>query len=601
MDGGTATRRRTRSQDGRSRAGAAAPDGARTERASAAPPPESPPPAPETVEERASDAILGANPFLGIDRREQVMALGRLTTRLAVKPGTLTRESLSLARELAAVAAGRSSIEPARGDRRFTDTTWRENPAYRRAMQGYLAWSRSAGRVVDGAGLDWRNTERARFAATLVTEALAPTNTLAGNPAALKRSFETGGRSLLRGARNLLHDVRHNRGMPSQVDRSPFVPGRNIAASPGAVVHRSEVCEVIRFTPTTAEVSARPLVMIPPQINKYYIMDLAPGRSFIEHAVANGIQFFSISWRNPRRRHRDWDLDTYVQGCLDAIGTACEVTGARDVNLMGLCAGGITTAITLAHMAAAKDPRVHSVTLPVTMLDMSVPSTAGIFSSERLAASAVRESRRRGVLSGSEMARVFAWMRPNDLVWNYWVNNYLMGNPPPAFDILAWNNDTTNLPAALHAQFLRILLDNALTRPGEIEVLGTPIDLGAIEVPAYVLAGVTDHITPWRACYRATGLLGGESTFVLSNSGHIQALVNPPGNPRASYFTGPEPGPDPDAWRAAATENRDSWWGHWLDWVRARSGPMRPAPERLGSHRNPPLEAAPGSYVLEQA
>lgn len=601
MDGGTATRRRTRSQNGRSRAGATPPKGGRTERAPAAPPPQSPPPAPESVEERASEAILGANPFLGIDRREQVMALGRLATRLAVRPGTLTREGLSLARELAAVAAGRSSIEPARGDRRFTDTTWRENPAYRRAMQGYLAWSRSVGRAVDGAGLDWRNTERARFAATLVTEALAPTNALAGNPAALKRSFETGGRSLLRGARNLLHDVRHNRGMPSQVDRRPFVPGKNIAVSPGAVVYRSEVCEVIQFTPTTADVSARPLVMIPPQINKYYIMDLAPGRSFIEHAVANGIQFFSISWRNPRPRHREWDLDIYVQGCLDAIGTACEVTGARDVNLMGLCAGGITTAVTLAHMAAAKDSRVHSVTLPVTMLDMSVPSTAGIFSSERLAASAVRESRRRGVLSGSEMSRVFAWMRPNDLVWNYWVNNYLMGNPPPRFDILAWNNDTTNLPAALHAQFLRILLDNALTRPGQIEVLGTPIDLGAVEVPAYVLAGVTDHITPWRACYRATGLLGGESTFVLSNSGHIQALVNPPGNPKASYFTGPGPGPDPDAWRAAATENRDSWWGHWLEWVRARSGPVRAAPETLGSRRNPPLQAAPGSYVLEQA
>ncbi|MEA2672784.1 MAG: poly[(R)-3-hydroxyalkanoate] polymerase subunit PhaC [Chloroflexota bacterium] len=499
------------------------------------------------------------------------------------------------------MAVGRSGVEPARGDRRFTDTTWRENPAYRRAMQGYLAWSRSIGHVVDGAGLDWRNTERARFAATLVTEALAPTNALAGNPAALKRSFETGGRSLVRGARNLLHDVRHNRGMPSQVDRTPFVPGRSVAVSPGAVVYRSEVCEVIQFTPTTAEVDARPLVMIPPQINKYYIMDLAPGRSFIEHAVASGIQFFSISWRNPRPEHRDWDLDTYVQGCLDAIGTACEVTGSRDVNLMGLCAGGITTAITLAHMAAARDPRVHSVTLPVTMLDMSVPSTAGIFSSERLAAAAVRESRRRGVLPGDEMSRVFAWMRPNDLVWNYWVNNYLMGNPPPAFDILAWNNDTTNLPAALHAQFLRILLENALTHPGEVEVPGTPIDLGAVRVPAYVLAGVTDHITPWRACYRATGLLGGESTFVLSNSGHIQALVNPPGNPRASYFTGPEPGPDPDAWRAAATENRDSWWGHWLPWVGARGGPKRAAPEMLGSRRNPPLEAAPGTYVLDQA
>jgi len=342
-------------------------------------------------------------------------------------------------------------------------------------------------------------------------------------------------------------------------------------------------------------------VMIPPQINKYYIMDLAPGRSFIENAVAHGVQFFSISWRNPGPEHRDWDLDTYVQGCVDSIGAACEITGWDDVNVMGLCAGGITTSVTLAHMAAARDPRVHSVTLPVTMLDMSVPSTAGIFSSERVGTAAIRQSQRRGVLSGREMSRVFAWMRPNDLVWNYWVNNYLMGNPPPAFDILAWNNDTTNLPAALHAQFIRILLDNALTRPGELEVLGTPIDLGAITAPAYVLAGVTDHITPWRACYRATGLLGGESSFVLSNSGHIQALVNPPGNPKASYFTGPTPGPDPDAWRAAATEHRDSWWGHWLEWLRPHGGPRRPAPEGLGSRRHPPMEAAPGTYVHDQA
>ncbi|HEX3607112.1 MAG TPA: alpha/beta fold hydrolase, partial [Candidatus Dormibacteraeota bacterium] len=447
----------------------------------------------------------------------------------------------------------------------------------------------------------WRNAERARFAATLVTEALAPTNALAGNPAALKRAFETGGASLVRGARNAIRDLRHNRGMPSQVDRRPFSVGENVATSPGAVVFRSEVCELLQFTPATPEVGTRPLVMIPPQINKYYIMDLAPKRSFIENAVANGVQFFAISWRNPGPEFRDWDLDTYVQGCVDAISTACEITGSPDVNVMGLCAGGITTSITLAHMAAANDPRVHSVTLPVTMLDMSVPSTAGIFSSERVGAAAIRQSQRKGVLSGAEMSRVFAWMRPNDLVWNYWVNNYLMGNPPPSFDILAWNNDTTNLPAALHAQFLRILLDNALTHPGEIEVLGTPIDLGAVSCPAYVLAGVTDHITPWRACYRATQLLGGPSEFVLSNSGHIQALVNPPGNPKASFFTGPKPGKDPDAWRAAATEHRDSWWGHWLEWVKARGGEMRPAPERLGSRRNPAKEAAPGTYVLEQA
>ncbi|HVS41819.1 MAG TPA: alpha/beta fold hydrolase [Candidatus Dormibacteraeota bacterium] len=600
MEGGTATRRRTRGQNGRARASATAGD-ARTARAAASPSQSPAPAAPESVEERATEAILGANPFLGIDRREQLASLRRLALRLGAQPGTIAREGITLGRELAAVVAGRSAVEPARGDRRFADTTWRENPAYHRLMQGYLAWSRSVDRLVDGAGLDWRSTERARFATTMLTEAVAPTNALPGNPAALKRGFETGGRSLVRGARNLLHDVRHNGGMPAQVDRTPFVLGENIALSRGAVVFRSEVCELIQFTPTTAEVGARPLVMIPPQINKYYIMDLAPGRSFIENAVANGVQFFSISWRNPGPEHRDWDLDTYVQGCLDSIGAACEITGSDDVNVMGLCAGGITTSITLAHMAAAGDPRVHSVTLPVTMLDMSVPSTAGIFSSERVGASATRESRRRGVLSGREMSRVFAWMRPNDLVWNYWVNNYLMGNPPPAFDILAWNNDTTNLPAALHAQFIRILLDNALTRPGELQVLGTPIDLGAITAPAYVLAGVTDHITPWRACYRATGLLGGESSFVLSNSGHIQALVNPPGNPKASYFTGPPPGPDPDAWRAAATEHRDSWWGHWLEWLGPHCGARRPAAERLGSRRHPPMEAAPGTYVHDQA
>jgi polyhydroxyalkanoate synthase len=600
MAGGTATRRRTRSQNGRARTEAAA-GGASAERTATPARQSPPPPPPESVEERASESILGANPFLGIDRGEQLAALRRLAIRLGAQPATLAREGLTLGRELAAVAAGRSAVEPARGDRRFADATWRENPAYRRLMQGYLATTRTVDRLVDGAGLDWRSTERARFAAGLVTEALAPTNTLPGNPAALKRGFETGGRSLVRGARNLLHDVRHNHGMPSQVDRTPFVLGENIAVSPGAVVFRSEVCELIQFTPTTAEVGTRPVVMIPPQINKYYIMDLAPQRSFIENAVAHGVQFLSISWRNPRPEHRDWDLDTYVRAVLDSIGAACEITGSPDVNVIGLCAGGITTSVTLAHMAAAGDRRVHSVTLPVTMLDMSVPSTAGIFSSERVAASAIRQSQRRGVLSGSEMSRVFAWMRPNDLVWNYWVNNYLMGNPPPAFDILAWNNDTTNLPAALHAQFLRILLDNALTRPGELEVLGTPVDLGAITAPAYVLAGVTDHITPWRACYRATALLGGESTFVLSNSGHIQALVNPPGNPKAGYFTGPPPGPDPDAWRAAATEHRDSWWGHWLDWVRSRGGPVRPAPEALGSRRHPPADPAPGTYVRDQA
>ena len=383
------------------------------------------------------------------------------------------------------ILAAIASAHPAIGvlDSRFTDPTWRENPAYRRAMQGYLACGHSLDRLIDRARLDERTTQRARFAAELVVDAAAPTNQLPGNPAALKRSFETGGRSLVRGARNLLDDLLRNGGMPSQVDRRPFVLGESIALSRGAVVHRDEVCEVIQYAPTTPEVRARPLLMIPPQINKFYVMDLAPGRSFIEHAVAHGQRFFAMSWRNPSPEQRDWDMDTYVRACLDAIGVACEVSGADDVNLMGLCAGGITTAILLAHMAVAGDERAHSVTLPVTMLDMSVPSTAGMLASERVAEAAIARSRRQGVLRGRDMARVFAWMRPNDLVWNYWVNNYLMGNPPPAFDILAWNNDTTNLPAALHEQFVRILLENLLVVPGGLTVQGTPIDLRAGPAP----------------------------------------------------------------------------------------------------------------------
>ncbi len=614
MAGGTATRRTARSQNGRGTAGAVPQNGttsrttsrrtrpaARPEAAAERQPQGAPPPVPESVEERASESILGANPFLGIDRRAQVAALRSLALRLGAQPQTLAREGVTLGRELAAVVAGRSRIEPARGDRRFADTTWKENPGYRRAMQGYLACTRTVERLVDGAGLDWRSTERARFATTIVTEALAPTNSLPGNPAALKRSFETGGRSLVAGARNLVHDVRHNRGMPSQVDRRPFVLGENIALSRGAVVLRTEVCELIQFTPTTPQVCARPVVMIPPQINKYYIMDLAPGRSFIENAVAHGLQFFSISWRNPQPEQRDWDLDTYVRGCLDAIGAACEITGSDDVNVMGLCAGGITTSITLAHMAAASDPRVHSVTLPVTMLDMSVPSTAGVFSSERVAMAATRQLRRSGVLSGAEMSRVFAWMRPNDLVWNYWVNNYLMGNPPPAFDILAWNNDTTNLPAALHAQFLahpprqRAHQARRAHRAGDAD-----------RPRRGALPGVRAR-RGHRPHHPVARLLPGDRA--ARRREHVRAQQQRP-HPGARQSAGQSQG---ELLHRAAPRTRPRRLARRrhraprqlvgpLARVGARpGGTERPAPEALGSRRHPPMEDAPGTYVRDQA
>jgi polyhydroxyalkanoate synthase len=521
-------------------------------------------------------------------------------TRVAASGGAGVKAGLGLAVEGVRIAAGRSTVEPAKGDGRFADPSWTENPGYRRIKQGYLAWSKAIDSVVEAADVDWRTRERARFAAGILTSSLAPTNTLPGNPAALKRAIETGGGSLVTGARQFVDDLLHNGGMPKQVDASGFQVGGNIAVTPGAVVYRDEVCEVIQYKPTTPKVATRPVVMIPPPINKYYFMDLAPGRSFIEHAVAQGIQFFVISWRNPRKEHGDWGLDTYGEAVLGAIDVAREITGSDDVIALGLCAGGIITATVLSHLAARGDSRVHAVSFGVTLLDWDCPAMVGAFQSKGLLSVARRKSSRAGVLDARSLGTVFTWMRPNELVWNYWVNNYLMGKKPPAFDILAWNDDKTNLPGRLHGQFLDIFAGNLLAKGG-LEVLGTPVDLSGVKIDNYVTGGLSDHLTPWDGCYRATQLLAGHSTFVLSPTGHIQTQVSPPGNPKSHYFVGGEPGPDPHEWRAGAERRPGTWWDHWVEWVKARGGAEKPAPRTLGSRRHKVLAPAPGTYVLEPA
>jgi len=336
--------------------------------------------------------------------------------------------------------------------------------------------------------------------------------------------------------RQLVSDIRHNGGLPSQVDAGAFRVGDNLALSPGAVVYRDEVCEILQYTPTTPRVRSRPIVMVPPQINKFYFMDLAPKRSFIEYAVSRGLPFFAISWRNPVADQGGWNLDTYAERVVTAFDVAAEITGSDSVNLLGMCAGGITASTVLSHLALRAPDRVNSASFGVTLLDFDVPAMVGMMNSRPLLAVAKKRSARSGVLDGQSLAAVFTWMRPNDLVWNYWVNNYLMGRRPPAFDILAWNADKTNLPSALHAQFLEIFAGNSLVHAGEISVLGTPVDLARITCDTYVTGGLTDHLTPWTGCYRATQLFSGPSTFVLGHSGHIQTMVNPPGNPKAHYF-----------------------------------------------------------------
>ncbi|HEY6394615.1 MAG TPA: alpha/beta fold hydrolase [Candidatus Binataceae bacterium] len=557
---------------------------------------------PPEEEYPALNAILGANPFVGLDARQVVGTLTMILGHLAARPVVVASRGWELALQLGQIAAGLSDLSPESNDKRFNDPAWSDHPVYRRVMQSYLAWRGAMHDLVnDEKSVDWKDVEQQRFAVTLLTEALAPTNTLVGNPAALKRAFETAGVSLLRGLGNFISDVRNNGGMPSQVDKRPFELGRNIAVSPGAVVYRNPICEVIQYAPATEKVFERPLLLVPPQINKFYIMDLAPGRSFIEYAVKHGIAMFTISWRNPTPANREWGLDDYVRSCKEAITAACDITGSPDCNVLGVCAGGITTALLLGHFAAAGLRRVNAATLLVTMLDTSVPSMTGMFATRDAVEAAIKRSKESGVLDGADLARVFAWLRPNDLVWNYWVNNYLLGNSPAPFDILFWNSDSTCLPAKLHAGFLDLFLRNPLIRADEITILGTPIDLKQVTNDMYLVAGMTDHICAWRACYRAVDIFGGKVGFVLGSSGHIQSLVNPPGNFKSRYYLNPKPAGDPDRWLKGATESKGTWWDHWIRWIGARSGGERPAPESLGNSSFPPSDRAPGLYVHEHA
>ena len=524
-------------------------------------------------------------------------AAGALLGALARTPGILDRGA-SLAGEVAAAVLGRSTIAPHKGDRRFADPAWEAHPFYRRLGQAYLAVERAIGDAVEDADIDWSTRERARFAAGILSSGLAPTNTLVGNPTALKHAFDTGGLSLVRGGRNLLGDIRHTR-MPRQVDSSPFRVGETVGATPGEVVFRNEVVEVIQYTPTTPTVRAVPLLIVWSVINRHYILDLAKDRSFVEYALSRGLQVFVTSWRNPGPEHADWDLDTYAQALVDATDAVREITGSDTVGTVGLCSGGQLLAATTAHLTRAGDDRVAHAAFGVSQIDMSVPNVAALALHPALTGATRVATEATGVVDGRAIAAVFSWLRPTELVWNQWVNNYLLGKDAPQYDILAWNNDTTRVSGALQRDLLRIAMDNLLATPDALTLLGTPVDLGQVTADTYVVGAETDHLVPWQGAYRSTQLFGGDSTFVLSGGGHIQHLVNPPGNPKAHFRTGPVAG-HADAWLAGSAQQAGSWWPHWADWAVARSGAERPAPKRLGSRRHRAIEAAPGRYVMER-
>jgi polyhydroxyalkanoate synthase len=546
------------------------------------------------------EAVLGgANPFVGLTPGQVARAGARWAQALARHPRVLAESFGSWLADEALVVAGSSDVTPDVKDRRFADGAWSTSPVWRRVAQSYLVTRDRVLSSVDQLDLDDKSAERARFALMQLTEAAAPTNNLLTNPTALRALVDSRGGSLVKGARHLAHDVRHNGGMPSQVDTRPFVVGTNTAATPGVVVYRSPMFELIQYAPSTPLVHDVPTLLIPPQINRYYFLDIAPGRSFIEHAVGSGLQVFCISWRNPTPRQRDWDLDDYAAVCVEAMRICAAITKAPHVNIAGFCAGGMTTASVLSHLAATEPTLVNAATLGVTLIDSEVTSTLNMFASERAVEAALARSRKAGVLSGASLARMFAFVRPNDLIWNYVVSNYLLGKNPPAFDVLAWNADATNMPAALHASFLDMWLSNALINPGRASVLRTPVDLGKVQNDMYVVGARTDHLVPWKSAYAATQHFGGNVRYALSNSGHIQALISPPGNPKSTYYTNEASSADPEEWLKSATRHQGSWWEDWASWSKERSGDERPRPRSLGNRRYPRIADAPGAYVTE--
>ena len=553
------------------------------------------------IREQAAAHTLAANPLVGVRGEDLVASARLLLGEMLNNPAVAMRQYVALLAEFGRIATGGSALAPDPKDRRFADPAWKDNAAYRALAQSYLAWANAMHRFIDEAKIDSRDAERARFLVSLLLDALSPTNWLAGNPAALKKLVETGGASLLHGFENFVRDVVRNGGMPAQVDTRTFAVGKNLATTPGSVVLRTDVMELIQYRPVTETVHRRPLLIAPPQINKFYVFDLVPDKSIIRYCLDGGLQTFAISWKNPTAAERGFGLDTYVAALGEAVDAMCEITGSEDVNIWGSCSGGITTSAFLAHLAARGEAKVHSATVAVCLLDMAATqnTTAGLFVTPESITAAKHASQLTGVVEGQELARMFAWMRPNDLIWNYWVNNYLLGNAPPAFDVLYWNNDTTRLPAQLHADFLDLIDANPFVNAGRLVVRGTPLDMARVDLDSYVVAGLSDHITPWQGCHNTAKLYGPRSTFVLANSGHIQSLINPPGNPKACFWTGASGSPGPQAWLEQAAKQAGSWWPHWLDWIKPRSGELLSAPAELGSKEHPPLEAAPGHYVLE--
>lgn len=553
----------------------------------------------DSLDKDTADEVFGPDPFVGLSGRSLLDTVRLATKKCITNPSNLLQKSFGFFSDIKDVLLKESDLAPDKKDPRFLDTTWQENLFYRNWLKSYLGWKKQMARWVEDEKLSDEDKHRIMFVVDLFTDALSPSNCLL-NPIAVKRFFETGGTSFAKGTQNFIKEMITNSGLPSQVDKTKFTVGKNLAMTPGSVIYRNEMLELIHYRPQAEKVFDRPILLIPPQINKYYILDLSEKKSVVKFMLSQGLQVFIVSWRNPTPKESHWGIGNYINALDKAVDVILEITGNKSLNAMAACTGGITALAMLGYYSAMDIDKMASLTLLVSMYDMSEKSAFSMFADDKMIDTARKRSAKKGVLKGSEMARIFSWMRPNNLIWNYWVNNYLLGEAPPAFDILFWNADTTELSAAFHSDILDLLQTNAFVQPGKVIINGQPIDLGKITSDVFSVAGTTDHICPWKGCYRSAlnvGAKNNKNVFLLSQSGHMQCILNLPGNPKSAYYKNDAPHRNPKKWLETAESVRDSWWNNWTEWISERSGDLKSPPAEIGNKKYPPIMDAPGEYV----
>jgi polyhydroxyalkanoate synthase len=538
----------------------------------------------------------------------------KYSTRLCSDPASVARVHMDYWQDFAALwqntvhrsfgAEVDPVIEPSKDDRRFADGAWGENVLFDFIKQSYLLYSRAAQGLVSGVdGLEERNVQKLELATGQMLDALSPTNFPLSNPAVLREVVESGGQNLVNGLNNFLSDLSRSNGSLdiSMTDKEDFALGESLAVTPGKVVYQNELMQLIQYSPTTDQVARRPLLVIPPWMNKYYVMDLRPGNSMVQWLVDQGQTVFMISWVNPGADLADKTFDDYMlEGPLDALDAIERATGEPEVNVAGYCLGGILLAATLAWMAARKDQRIKSATLLTSMVDFSDAGEVSLFIDEEALAELETQILDKGYLEGRKVFDTFRTLRANNLIWSFYINNYLMGRSPAPFDLLYWNADATNMPAAVQIWVMRNLyLENLLRQPGGVSVAGESIDVRKVETPTYVLSTREDHIAPWKTTYETTQLFSGPMRFVLGASGHIAGVINPPQKQKYGYWTNTDKPADPEAWLAGAKSTQGSWWPDWIRWLARNSG-GKVAARLPGNGGLAVIEDAPGSYVRAQ-